>query len=58
MKALVVQVAEAAARGDYGPQSDAMDLGEAYKWKIAFHYQDRKNPGVVASSSATGSRRG
>jgi 5-methylcytosine-specific restriction protein B len=43
VKSLVVQVAEASARGDY-----AVDLGDAYKWKIAFHYQDRKNPGVVA----------
>ena len=47
VRALVVQVAEAAARGDFG-SINAIDLGEAYKWKIAFHYQDRKNPGVVA----------
>jgi 5-methylcytosine-specific restriction protein B len=47
VRSLVVQVAEAAARGDYAA-IDAIDLGEAYKWKIAFHYQDRQNPGVVA----------
>ncbi|MBP7676985.1 MAG: AAA family ATPase [Thermoanaerobaculia bacterium] len=47
VRVLVAQVAEAAARGDYG-SVNAIDLGEAYKWKIAFHYQDRKNPGVVA----------
>ncbi len=47
VKSLVVQVAEAAARGDYAA-IDAVDLGAAYKWKIAFHYQDRKKPGVVA----------
>lgn len=47
VKAHVVQVAEAAARGDY-PAIDDVDLGEAYKWKIAFHYQDRTRPGVVA----------
>lgn len=47
VKGLVVQVAEAAARGDYSA-IDAIDLGDAYKWKIAFHYQDRANPGVVA----------
>jgi 5-methylcytosine-specific restriction protein B len=47
VKSLVVQVAEAAARGDYAA-IDAIDLGEAYKWKIAFHYQDRQRPGVVA----------
>lgn len=47
VKGLVVQVGEAAARGDYAA-IDEIDLGDAYKWKIAFHYQDRKNPGVVA----------
>jgi 5-methylcytosine-specific restriction protein B len=47
VKSLVVRVAEASARAEYAV-IDAVDLGEAYKWKIAFHYQDRKNPGVVA----------
>lgn len=47
VKSIVTQVAEAAARGDYA-SIDAADLGESYKWKIAFHYQDRKHPGVVA----------
>jgi len=47
VKSLVVQVAEAASRGDYAA-IDSVDLGEAYKWKIAFHYQDRRNPGVIA----------
>lgn len=47
VKSLVVQVAEAAARGDYAA-IDAVDLGPAYKWKIAYHYQDRNNPGVIA----------
>jgi 5-methylcytosine-specific restriction protein B len=47
VKSLVLHVAEAAARGDYAA-IDAVDLGEAYKWKIAYHYQDRQNPGVVA----------
>lgn len=27
---------------------DDIELGPAYKWKIAFHYQDRKQPQVVA----------
>ena len=48
VKSLVIQVAEAAARGDYAA-IDAIDLGESYKWKIAFHYQDRQNPGVIAA---------
>ena len=47
VKSLVVWVAEAAARADYAA-IDAVDLGAAYKWKIAFHYQDKQNPGVVA----------
>jgi 5-methylcytosine-specific restriction protein B len=47
VKSLVIQVAEAAARADYAA-IDAVDLGEAYKWKIAFHYQDMESPGVIA----------
>ena len=47
VKTLVVQVAEAAVRGDYSA-IDGVDLGEAFKWKIAYHYQFRDNPGVVA----------
>ncbi len=48
VKSLVVKVAEAATRADYAA-IDAVDLGEAYKWKIAFHYQDMGNPGVIAA---------
>ncbi|MBK9240534.1 MAG: AAA family ATPase [Acidobacteria bacterium] len=47
IRSIVVSVAEASARGDYAA-IDAADLGESYKWKIAFHYQDRAQPGVVA----------
>lgn len=47
VRSLVVSVAEAAARADYRA-IDAIDLGTAYKWKIAFHYQDRARPGVIA----------
>lgn len=47
VRALVLEVAESAARGDY-PSIDKIDLGPAYKWKIAFHYQDRHNPGTIA----------
>ncbi len=46
VKTLVVEAAEAAARGDYA-LIDEIDLGAAYKWKIAYHYQDRNNPGIV-----------
>lgn len=48
VRSIVSQVAEAAARGDYA-SIDAADLGESYKWKIAFQYQDRMNPGVIAA---------
>jgi 5-methylcytosine-specific restriction endonuclease McrBC GTP-binding regulatory subunit McrB len=47
VKALVVEVAEAAARGEYAA-IDNIDLGNAYRWKIAFHYQNRSKPGVIA----------
>lgn len=47
VKSIVVSVAEAAARGDYAAINE-IDLGEAYKWKIAFHYQDQSKPGVIA----------
>jgi 5-methylcytosine-specific restriction protein B len=47
VRSFVVQVAESASKGDYAA-INAIDLGEAFKWKIAYHYQDRKHPGVVA----------
>jgi 5-methylcytosine-specific restriction protein B len=47
VRSLVAEVAEAAARGDFA-SIDSVDLGTAYKWKIAFHYQDRRRPGVVS----------
>jgi 5-methylcytosine-specific restriction enzyme B len=47
VKSLVVLVADSAARADYAA-INSVDLGEAYKWKIAFHYQDRSKPGVIA----------
>lgn len=43
---LVVRVAEAAAKGDLQAVEDA-DLGQATKWKIAFHYQNRDKPCVI-----------
>lgn len=43
----VVQVAHFAAKGDL-EAIDAFDqLGEAFKWKIAFHYQNRQDPVIV-----------
>ncbi|MGF6275258.1 5-methylcytosine-specific restriction endonuclease McrBC GTP-binding regulatory subunit McrB [Massilia sp. UYP11] len=43
----VVQVARYAAQGDLDA-IESMDIfGEVYRWKIAFHYQDRQNPRLV-----------
>ena len=43
---IVASVAEAAAKGDLKAIEDA-DLGQATKWKIAFHYQNRDMPSVI-----------
>ncbi len=43
---IVVRVAEAATKGDLQVIQDA-DLGQATKWKIAFHYQNRDKPCVI-----------
>lgn len=47
VKSMVVQVGRASAEGRYSAIDD-IDLGEAYKWKIAFHYQNRQAPGIPA----------
>jgi 5-methylcytosine-specific restriction protein B len=46
VKSLIVQIVEAASLGDL-ETIDGIDIGDAYKWKIAFHYQDRSNPKIV-----------
>ena len=46
IKATVISIVEAAQHGDLAA-IDAIDFGEAIKWKIAFHYQDRTNPCVI-----------
>lgn len=43
----VVRVAQLARSGDLESIEDFTGLGEAYKWKIAFHYQDRAKPTIV-----------
>lgn len=43
----VVRVAQLARSGDLESIEAFTGLGEAYKWKIAFHYQDRSNPTIV-----------
>lgn len=46
VRSIVVRVARAASVGDLN-SIEAADLGRAYKWKIAFHYQDRQKPVIV-----------
>ena len=43
----VVQVAQLASVGDLDAIEAFEHLGEAFKWKIAFHYQDRQAPVLV-----------
>lgn len=43
----VVQVATLAAQGDLDGIEAFEHLGEAFKWKIAFHYQNRQVPVIV-----------
>ena len=47
VRGFIVQVADWASRGDLDAIDAFQDLGEAYKWKIAFHYQNRQAPVVV-----------
>lgn len=47
VRSSVVQVATLAAKGDLDGIEQFSHLGEAYKWKIAFHYQDRDAPTIV-----------
>lgn len=46
IRAQVVAVAEA-ARHDNLEDIGKSELGQVYRWKIAFHYQDRAHPSVV-----------
>jgi 5-methylcytosine-specific restriction protein B len=46
VKAEILKTIEAVQSGNLGI-IDEVDLGHAFKWKIAFHYQDRKNPQIV-----------
>lgn len=47
VRGYVRQVAELAAQGDLAGIEDYDHLGEAFKWKIAFHYQNRQQPVIV-----------
>ncbi|WP_461468031.1 McrB family protein [Melaminivora sp.] len=47
VRGFVVQVADWAAQGNLDAIESFAHLGEAVKWKIAFHYQNRKMPVIV-----------
>lgn len=47
VRGFVVQVADWAAQGDLNAIESFEHLGEAFKWKIAFHYQNRQAPVIV-----------
>lgn len=47
VRGYVVQVATLAANGDLDGIEAFDHLGEATKWKIAFHYQNRQSPVIV-----------
>lgn len=47
VRGFVVQVADWAAKGDLNAIESFEHLGEAFKWKIAFHYQNRQTPVIV-----------
>lgn len=48
VRGFIVQVADWAATGDLNAIESFEHLGEAFKWKIAFHYQNREAPAIVA----------
>lgn len=47
VRSFVVQVADWAVKGDLDAIESFEHLGEAFKWKIAFHYQNRQTPVIV-----------
>lgn len=47
VRGFVVQVADWAATGNLDAIEAFEHLGEAFKWKIAFHYQNRQTPVIV-----------
>lgn len=47
VRGYVTQVADLAAQGNLDEIEAFALLGEAFKWKIAFHYQDRENPVIL-----------
>lgn len=46
IKSLIVECANAAQQGDL-ESIDSIDLGDVYKWKLAFLYQNRQKPSLL-----------
>lgn len=47
VRSYIVHLATLAAQGDVDSIEAFNHLGEAFKWKIAFHYQNRQTPSIV-----------
>lgn len=47
VKSYVIQVATYARTGQLEQIDRIKELGDAYKWKIAFHYQNRQSPSII-----------
>lgn len=48
VKQMIIKIIEATQSKRYA-DIDTIDLGDAYKWKIAFHYQDFNAPDIVGA---------
>lgn len=46
IRKLIVAVAQSARKGDFAAIDD-IDLGPAFRWKLAFLYQDREQPHIL-----------
>lgn len=47
VKSCIIQVANFARTGQLEQIDRIKELGDTYKWKIAFHYQNRQHPTIV-----------
>ncbi len=48
VRATICEIVKLAKEGNLEEIEKCNILGEAYKWKIAFHYQDRINPRIIS----------
>lgn len=47
VKSCIIQTAQLVRQGKLKEIDTITELGDAYKWKLAFHYQDRQSPSIV-----------